>query len=137
MKNVFQAVRDTDFFQSLLSALEAVGLSDTLSGPGPFTLFAPVDGAFKKLASENQEKNFQNKWKLRQTLTSHVMADKVTIADIENMGLVKMMNDNIFNIEVSHDGIMIDGAKIIQGDILCSNGVIHAVDGIIQNGVKG
>jgi uncharacterized surface protein with fasciclin (FAS1) repeats len=134
MKNVFQTVRDTDFFQLLLSAVEAVGLSDTLSGPGPFTLFAPVDGAFEKLVSEKREKIFQNKWKLRQILTSHVMADKVTTADIENMGLVKMMNDNIFSIVVSHDGIMIDGAKIIQGDILCSNGVIHAIDGLIQAG---
>jgi uncharacterized surface protein with fasciclin (FAS1) repeats len=133
MKDVFQTVRDTDFFQSLLSALEAVGLSDTLSGPGPFTLFAPADGAFEKLDSEKQEKILQNIWKLRQILTSHIMADKVTIADIENMGLAKMMNDKIFNIVVSRTGILIDGAKIIQSDILCSNGVIHAVDRLIHS----
>jgi uncharacterized surface protein with fasciclin (FAS1) repeats len=132
MKDIFQTVRETDFFKTLSSALEAISLSDTLSGPGPFTLFAPVEEAFKKLHSENQNGLLKDRWKLRQMLNSHVMADRVTMVDIENMGLAKMISEKIFNIMVKSDVVMIDGAKIIQGDILCSNGIIHAIDALID-----
>jgi len=132
MKDIFQTVRDTRYFKKLLSAIESVNLSDTLSGPGPFTLFAPVDESFGKLPEEKRKEIFRNKWKLRQTLASHVMSDRVTTADIENMGLARMMNETVFSISVNDHGIMIDGAMIIQGDILCSNGVIHAVDAFIH-----
>jgi uncharacterized surface protein with fasciclin (FAS1) repeats len=105
-----------------------------LSSPGPFTLFAPIDEAFKKLPAENRRELSHSKWKKKQMLAFHVMVDRVTLHDIENMGLAKMMNDRIFDIVVKNDGVMLDGARIVQGDIFCSNGVIHAVDSIIHQG---
>jgi uncharacterized surface protein with fasciclin (FAS1) repeats len=133
MKDIFQTMKDKSLFKTLLSSLEAVGLAKALSGPGPFTLFAPVEESFQKLSSRDHQDLIQNKWKLKHLLTSHVMADKVTIADIENMGLAKMMNAKVIDIVVhkDKDEVMIDGAKIIQGDIICSNGIIHAIDAII------
>jgi uncharacterized surface protein with fasciclin (FAS1) repeats len=134
MKDIFHTVKKTAFFKTLSSALVAVDFSDMLSGPGPFTLFAPVDKAFDRLPAENRQKLLQNKWELAQLLAYHVMPDRVTIVDIENMGLAKMMNEKIFDIVVTNDKVKIDGAKIIQSDILCSNGVIHAIDSIINIG---
>ena len=126
-------MKDNGHFKTLLSSLEAVGLAKALSGPGPFTLFAPVEESFRKLSSRDHQDLIRNKWKLKHMLTSHVMADKVTIDDIENMGLAKMMNAKVFDIVVckDKDEVMIDGAKIIQGDIFCSNGIIHAIDALI------
>jgi uncharacterized surface protein with fasciclin (FAS1) repeats len=130
MKDIFKTIKEAASFRTLLSALEVVDLTETLSGPGPFTLFAPAEVSFKKLPAIKHAELFQNKWKLRQLLASHVMADKVMSADIESMGIARMMNDKVFNIVVDNIGVMIDGKKIIQSDILCSNGVIHAVDGL-------
>jgi uncharacterized surface protein with fasciclin (FAS1) repeats len=134
MKDIYHTLRETDRFLTLIEALEAVEFSGMLSGPGPFTLFAPVEEAFEKLSEENRRELSHNKWKQRQMLAYHVMADRVTLHDIENMGLAKMMNERIFDIVVRNDGVTIDGAQIIQGDIFCSNGVIHAVDSIIHPG---
>lgn len=133
MRDIIQTVRKTDLFKTLSSALEAVDLSETLSGPGPFTFFAPTEKAFMKLPAQKYQEFLQNKWKLRQILASHVMADKVTMADIENMGLARMIDEKIYDISVENDGIMIDGAKIVRGDIVCSNGVIHGVDSLIDS----
>jgi uncharacterized surface protein with fasciclin (FAS1) repeats len=133
MRDIFQTVRATGIFETLLSAFEAVNLSETLSGPGPITLFAPADEAFKKLPVTDLAGLLPNKRKLRHLLTSHVMADRVTLSDIKDMGVAKMMNDKIFNIIVRNDEIKVDGAKIIQGDILCSNGVIHVIDALISH----
>jgi uncharacterized surface protein with fasciclin (FAS1) repeats len=132
MKDILQTMKETDLFATLFTVLDAAGLCETLSGPGPFTLFAPVEESFNKLSIEDRKDLLQSRWKQRQMLASHVLADRVTVADIENMGLAKMMNGKIVDIAVDGDGIMIDGAKIIQGDIFCSNGVIHAIDAIIQ-----
>jgi uncharacterized surface protein with fasciclin (FAS1) repeats len=134
MKDIFHTLKDTDGFQTLIEALEDVELSGMLSGPGPFTLFAPTEEAFKKLPEENWKELSLNKWKQKQMLAYHVMADSVTLHDIENMGLAKMMNERIFDIMVKNDGVMIDGARIIEGDIFCSNGVIHAIDSVIHQG---
>jgi uncharacterized surface protein with fasciclin (FAS1) repeats len=134
MKDILQTIKEMDHFKTLFSAIESVNLSDTLSGSGPFTFFAPVEEAFKERFDENQKELLQNKWKLRQTLISHLMADRVCMADIENMGLAKMMNEKIFNIDVKNNQVLIDGARIIQGDILCSNGVIHAINALLSPG---
>jgi uncharacterized surface protein with fasciclin (FAS1) repeats len=134
MKDILQTIKEMDRFKTLFSAIKSVNLSDTLSGSGPFTFFAPVEEAFKERFDENQKEILQNKWKLRQTLISHLMADRVCMADIENMGLAKMMNEKIFNIDVKNNQVLIDGARIIQGDILCSNGVIHAINALFSPG---
>jgi uncharacterized surface protein with fasciclin (FAS1) repeats len=134
MKDVNQTLEDMDGFRTLVEVIEDVELSDMLSSPGPFTLFAPIDEAFKKLSEENWKELSRSKWKKKQMLAFHVIADRVTLHDIENMGLAKMMNERIFDIVVKNDGVMLHGARIVQGDIFCSNGVIHAVDSIIHQG---
>lgn len=133
MRDIIQMVKKKDLFKTLSSALEAVDFSETLSGPGPFTFFAPTEEAFTKLPTQKFQEFLRNKWKLRQILNSHVMADRVTMMDIENMGLAKMIDEKIYDILVENDGIMIDGAKIVRGDIVCSNGVIHGVDALFDS----
>jgi uncharacterized surface protein with fasciclin (FAS1) repeats len=132
MKNIFRTLGDTDRFRNLTEVIENIELSSMLSGPGPFTLFAPIEEAFGKLPKKNRNELSHNKWKMKQMLVNHVMADRVSLHDIENMGLAKMMNERIFEIEVKNYEVIIGGAKIIQSDIFCSNGVIHAVDSIIH-----
>ena len=131
MRDIIQTVRKLDLFKTLSSALEAADFSETLSGLGPFTFFAPTEEAFTKLPAQKYQEFLQNKWKLRKILASHVMADRVTMVDIENMGLAKMIDEKIYDILVENEGIMIDGAKIVRGDIVCSNGVIHGIDAFI------
>jgi uncharacterized surface protein with fasciclin (FAS1) repeats len=136
MKDIYDTVKETEFLKTLSTALDAVGLSETLSGPGPFTFFAPVEDYFLKLSVEDRKNFLQNKWKLERLLSSQVMADRVSIIDIENMGLAKMINEKEFKIFVKNDGILIDEAKIMQSDIQCTNGMIHAVDGFFEKDEK-
>jgi len=132
MRDIIETVRETVQLKTLFSALGAADLSETLSGPGPLTFFAPVEEAFRRLPEERGRRLFQNKWELRRILKCHIMTDLVNMADLEDMGVARMMNDRIFDIVVHKDGIIVDGARIIGGDIVCSNGILHFVDAVIN-----
>lgn len=132
MRNIIETVREIDQLNTLLSALGDADLSETLSGPGPLTFFAPVEEAFLRLPAERRRRLFRNKWELRRIFKSHIMTDFVTMADLEDMALARMMNDRIFDIVVHKDGIHLDGARIIRGDTVCSNGILHFIDAVIN-----
>jgi uncharacterized surface protein with fasciclin (FAS1) repeats len=131
MRDIIETVRATVQLKTLLSALGAADLSETLSGPGPLTFFAPVEEAFQRLPAGRRRCLLLNKWELRRILKCHIMTDIVTMADLEDMGLARMMNDRIFDIVVHKDGIHLDGAMIIRGDTVCSNGIVHFIDAVI------
>jgi uncharacterized surface protein with fasciclin (FAS1) repeats len=121
-------------FETLLKALEAAGLTETLKGEGPFTVFAPNDEAFAELPDEALAELLEedNKRDLIELLSRHVMAGNVTSADIEGQTLTpEALSGDILEIDAT-DGVYVNEATVISADILCSNGVIHVIDAVLM-----
>ena len=120
-------------FNTLVAAVKAAGLVDTLKGDGPFTVFAPTDDAFSKLPAGTVDDLLkpENKSKLQAILTYHVVAGKVMAADVTGIDSAKTVNGQSLSVKVEGDAVMIDNAKVIKTDILCSNGVIHVIDTVV------
>jgi uncharacterized surface protein with fasciclin (FAS1) repeats len=120
-------------FKTLVAALTAAGLVDTLKSAGPFTVFAPSDAAFAKLPAGTVESLVkpENKAKLTAILTLHVMAGKVMAADVSGKKLTPAsVNGETLHVDGTH-GVMINGAKVVTPDIACTNGVIHVIDTVL------
>ncbi|MCY2959099.1 MAG: fasciclin domain-containing protein [Planctomycetota bacterium] len=120
-------------FKTLATALGAAGLVDTLKGEGPFTVFAPTDEAFAKVPREVLADLLkpENKAKLVDVLTYHVVAGKVLAADVVKLKSAGTVNGQRVDIRVVEGTVSIDGAKVTKTDIQCSNGVIHVIDSVI------
>ena len=120
-------------FKTLVAAVKAAGLVDTLKGEGPFTVFAPTDEAFAKLPAGTVESLLkpENKDKLVAILTYHVVSGKVMASDVVKLTSAKTVNGKSATVKVSDAGVMIDGAKVVATDIETSNGVIHVIDSVI------
>ena len=116
-------------FTTLVKAVQAAGLVDTLKSPGPFTVFAPTDEAFAKLPAGTLEKLLADPAQLKAVLTYHVVAGKVMAADVK-AGPVKTVQGSAARLSTKN-GAMIDKAKIVKTDIECTNGVIHVIDSVI------
>ena len=124
-------------FQTLISAVDAAGLRETLSGPGPFTVFAPTDEAFAALP-EGAIANLllpENREQLTAVLTYHVASGRVTSADVAGMGSVPSLQGGQLAVDTSQ-GVKINQANVIQADIEASNGVIHAIDAVLMPAVQ-
>ena len=118
-------------FETLVAAVKAAGLAETLKGEGPFTVFAPTDEAFAKLPEGTIEALLKDKDKLTAILTYHVVAGKVMAADVVKLSSAKTVQGQDVDIKASSKGVMIDNAKVIKTDIETSNGVIHVIDTVI------
>ena len=117
-------------FKTLVTALKAAGLVDTLKGPGPFTVFAPTDEAFAKIPKADLNKLLANKKKLKSVLTYHVVSGKIMSADIKP-GKVKTVQGTNVTIATT-DGVMVNNAKVVTADVAADNGVIHAIDTVLM-----
>lgn len=131
-KTVVAVATEAGSFKTLVAAIQAAGLADTLQGPGPFTVFAPTDEAFAKLPAGTVENLLkpENKGKLAAILTYHVLPGKVMAADVSAMQ-AKTVNGKALNIGVGAGGVTVDGAKVVKTDIAASNGVIHVIDSVV------
>lgn len=119
-------------FQTLVSAVEEAGLVDTLKGEGPFTVFAPTDEAFAKIPQEQLESLLANKTQLTAVLTYHVIAGKVMSTDLtDDMAVATVQGENV-TINLDEGSVMVNDAKVVQADIECSNGVVHAIDTVLM-----
>lgn len=120
-------------FETLVAAVKAAGLVETLSGPGPFTVFAPTDAAFAKLPPGTLEDLLkpENKAKLVAILTYHVVPGKVLAADAVKLDKATTVNGAEADIEVNGGTVTIDGATITATDVAASNGVIHVIDTVM------
>ncbi len=120
-------------FNTLVAAVKAAGLVDTLKSEGPFTVFAPTDDAFAKLPAGTVENLLkpENKDKLIAVLTYHVVPGKVMAADVVKLNSAKTVQGQSVKINASDMGVMIDNAKVLKTDIGTSNGVIHVIDSVI------
>jgi uncharacterized surface protein with fasciclin (FAS1) repeats len=120
-------------FKTLVAAVTAAGLVETLKGAGPFTVFAPNDAAFAKLP-EGTVANLvkpENKAKLAAILTLHVMAGKVMAADVSGKKLTPAsVNGEALHVDGTA-GVTVNGAKVVSADIACTNGVIHVIDTVL------
>jgi uncharacterized surface protein with fasciclin (FAS1) repeats len=118
-------------FQTLVAAVTAAGLADTLSGSGPFTVFAPTDDAFAKLPAGTIDALLADpSGALTDILLYHVVAGKVMAADVVNLSSAKTVGGQTLAIDTSA-GVKVDGANVILTDILASNGVIHVIDTVM------
>ncbi|MEE4602562.1 MAG: fasciclin domain-containing protein [Desulfobacteraceae bacterium] len=120
-------------FNTLVAAVQAAGLAETLKGEGPFTVFAPTDDAFAKLPAGTLDDLLkpENKDKLAAILTYHVVSGKVMAKDVMTMKEAKTVNGQSVMVSMDADTVMIDNAKVVNADIECSNGVIHVIDTVI------
>ena len=117
-------------FETLVTAVKAAGLVDTLKGEGPFTVFAPTDEAFAKLPEGTIEALLKDTDKLAKILTYHVVAGKVMAADVTGLDSAKTVQGGKLAIDTAN-GVKINGANVIKADIETSNGVIHVIDTVL------
>ena len=117
-------------FKTLVAAVQAAGLVDTLKGPGPFTVFAPTDAAFAKIPKAQLDALLADKAALTKVLTYHVVAGKVMAKDVK-AGKVKTVQGSEVTLATA-GGVTVDGAKVVAADVAADNGVIHAIDSVIM-----
>lgn len=117
-------------FNTLVTAVQAAGLVETLKGEGPFTVFAPTDEAFAKLPEGTLDALLKDKDKLTAVLTYHVVPGKVMASDVVKLSSAKTVQGQSVNIS-TESGVQVDGANVVKTDIETSNGVIHVIDSVI------
>jgi len=119
-------------FSTLVAAVKAAGLVETLNGTGPFTIFAPTNEAFAKLPAGTVEGLLkpENKAKLAAVLTYHVVAGKVLAADVKP-GVVKTVQGGDLVVKADYGKVTVNGANVVKTDIVGKNGVIHVIDSVL------
>ncbi|MDA8018550.1 MAG: fasciclin domain-containing protein [Thermoanaerobaculia bacterium] len=117
-------------FETLVTAVKAAGLVDTLKGDGPFTVFAPTDEAFAKLPEGTVEALLADKEKLTAVLTYHVVAGKNLASDVVAASSLDTVQGGSLSIDTS-SGVMVGSANVVKTDIVTSNGVIHVIDTVL------
>jgi uncharacterized surface protein with fasciclin (FAS1) repeats len=131
--NIVETAVAAGSFTTLAKALSAADLVGTLSGPGPFTVFAPTDEAFAKLPAGTLADLLkpENKAKLRRILTYHVVPGRVMAADVVALKSAKAVSGDTLSIHVNGGTVMVDQARVVKTDITASNGVIHVIDAVL------
>ncbi|NPV61456.1 MAG: fasciclin domain-containing protein [Methanotrichaceae archaeon] len=130
--NIVETAIAAGNFVTLVEAVEAAGLADTLSGVGPFTVFAPTDEAFAKIPKEQLDALIGNRAALISVLTYHVVPGEVVSSDLANGMKLQTVEGQDLTVNITDGSVMIDGAKVIQPDVMASNGVIHAIDTVLM-----
>ena len=136
-KDIVDTAVGAGMFNTLVTAVKAAGLVETLKGTGPFTVFAPTDDAFKKLPAGTVEGLLKDTAKLKEVLTYHVVPGKVMAADVVKLKDAKTVQGGNVKIAVNGGTVSVDGAKVIKADVAASNGVIHVIDTVIMPKAKG
>lgn len=131
--NIIEVATEAGSFNTLAAALQAAGLVSTLEGDGPFTVFAPTDEAFAKLPAGTVDELLkpENKQKLTDILTYHVVAGKVMASDVVKLDSAKTVNGKMLDIETNGGRVTINGVNVVVTDVKATNGVIHVVDRVI------
>lgn len=118
-------------FKTLVTAVKAAELVETLKGEGPFTVFAPTDDAFAKVPKETLEALLKDKKALTSVLTYHVVPGKVMAADVVKLDSAKTVQGKMLSIVTKDGKVTVNGVNIVKTDIVCKNGVIHVIDGVL------
>lgn len=129
-KDIVDTAIGAGSFKTLVTAVQAAGLVDTLKGKGPFTVFAPTDEAFAKIPKAQLDALLKDKAKLTAVLTYHVVPGKVMAKDVKAGEVKSVQGDTI---KISTDGgVKVDAANVVKTDVAASNGVIHVIDSVIM-----
>lgn len=131
--DIVDIAASNDDFSTLVAAVSAADLVETLKGDGPFTVFAPNNAAFDKLPDGTVANLLmpENKQALTDILTYHVVAGQVMAADVVNLNSATTVNGKDVHIRVKHGAVHVNNAKVIATDIIGSNGVIHVIDTVL------
>jgi uncharacterized surface protein with fasciclin (FAS1) repeats len=131
-KNIVELAVGTESLSTLVTAVKAAGLVETLSGEGPFTVFAPTNEAFAALPAGTLETLLkpENKQMLIDVLTYHVVGAKVMSTDLTNGQTAATVQGENIMVDLT-DGVMISGAKVAAADVQASNGVVHVINKVI------
>lgn len=130
-KDIVETAVASGKFKTLVAAVQAAELVDTLKGKGPFTVFAPTDDAFAKLPQGTVEALLKDKKALTAVLTYHVVSGTVMAADVIKLTRAKTVQGQPINIVAKKSGVTINGVNVIMTDIACKNGVIHVIDAVL------
>lgn len=132
-KDIVDTAVGAGSFKTLVAAVQAADLVETLKSKGPFTVFAPTDEAFAKLPQGTVESLLkpENKQKLVAILTYHVVPGKVLAKDVVKLTEAKTVQGSAVKIAVNEGKVSVDGANVVNTDIETSNGVIHVIDAVI------
>jgi uncharacterized surface protein with fasciclin (FAS1) repeats len=129
--NIVVVADNAGSFKTLLQAAQAAGLVDTLTGPGPYTVFATTDEAFSNLPEGTLQSLLDNPEQLKAVLLYHVVPGKKMAADVVKSKSLTSAQGSDIDVMVSDGGVTVDGANVIKTDISASNGVIHVIDAVI------
>ena len=136
LPDIVDTAMSSGMFNTLVSAIKAAGLVDTLKGPGPFTVFAPTDEAFNKWPKADLDKLMMDTAKLKDILTFHVASGKMMAADLMQHEYLQALNGGELRIDAKrwhlHRNMKVNGANIIKPDIAVDNGVCHAIDAVLM-----
>lgn len=130
-KDIVETASAAGDFGTLVTAVQAGGLVETLKGDGPFTVFAPTDEAFAKLPQGTVEALLKDEPKLRSILKYHVVAGEVDAAHVANLNQAKTLLGQSLNLS-THDGVRVGNAQVTAADIRCRNGIIHVIDTVLM-----
>jgi uncharacterized surface protein with fasciclin (FAS1) repeats len=130
-KNIVETVIAAGNFTTLVAGIKAAGLTDTLNGRGPFTIFAPTDEAFKKLPTGAWDALLKDTVKLKAVLSYHVITGHVLAQDVKSGDVMTMQGTPLAAVASSSE-VQVNGAHVRQRDIIASNGVIHVIDAVIM-----
>jgi uncharacterized surface protein with fasciclin (FAS1) repeats len=131
MTDIVDTAINAGSFSTLVAAVKAAGLVDTLKGKGPFTLFAPNDEAFAKLPEGTVDGLLKNIPQLKKILTYHVVSGKVMAADVAKMKSAKTVEGSDVKIDATK-GVKINNATVSTADVAADNGVIHIIDTVLM-----
>lgn len=130
LKNLIATAKEKGSFPTLMKAAEKLKLVSKYSNEGPFTIFAPVESAFEPIPDEVIEESFDDHGYLLGIINYHIVEGKYTTKDLAGLTELETISGNKLRI-TNNNGIKVDTANIIEGDIECSNGIIHAIDEIL------
>ncbi|MBW4504397.1 MAG: fasciclin domain-containing protein [Scytonema hyalinum WJT4-NPBG1] len=130
MADIVDTAVNAGSFSTLVAAVKAAGLVDTLKGAGPFTVFAPTDEAFAKLPAGTVDALLKDIPQLKKILTYHVVSGKVLAADVVKLKSAKTVEGTEVKIDASN-GVKINDAKVATPDVAADNGVIHIIDTVL------
>jgi len=130
-KDIVDTAVGAGSFNTLVTAVKAAGLVETLKGNGPFTVFAPTDEAFAKVPKATLDSLLADKEALKKVLLYHVVAGNVMAKDVVKLKEAKTAQGSSAKVTVKDGKVMIDNANVVKTDIACTNGVIHVIDSVI------
>jgi uncharacterized surface protein with fasciclin (FAS1) repeats len=129
-KTIIDTLTAAGNFKTLLTVLKTASFMDTLRTPGPYTLFAPTDEVFERMTASQLKMLLKDIRRLKTIVTYHVISGVVATKDVKP-GELRTVEGNSLEADVNGGQVSMNGAKVVQGDIAASNGLIHAIDALL------